>query len=356
MNALANNAISQGSRHSWSIGERRHEIGAADDDPSRAPRVLTSIREFIATAAVTPAQRSLFETALGGVEGYLTPAAEVGGYGPSIELPLAVYAATTGEEEGAVPLAAACALVCLCAKLFDDLADGDRQAYWAERSGAEINLAAATMLCALPPLLLARLDIAPMRRLRLQQILAEGLLRISAGQQTDLALTGKDEVTVAAVEAAVAGKTGERFATYCALAAEMAGVMPQAAALFASFGREIGIARQFLSDCHELLFDQECRDLTHGTRTMPIVTHVSALTRGDRSRFLALLDRARTDRQAHEEARRELCASVALSKVIFKARLHYGRARALIDLLGIRDPGRTRLIHLAGPGSGPATR
>jgi hypothetical protein len=120
----------------------------ATDDLSRAKRVLDWMRKFVAAATVTPEQRSLFETALVGVERYLSPAAEVGGYVPSIELPLAVYAATTGEEDGAVPLAAACALVCLCAKLFDDLADGDLQPHWAERSGAEMNLAAATMLCA----------------------------------------------------------------------------------------------------------------------------------------------------------------------------------------------------------------
>jgi geranylgeranyl pyrophosphate synthase len=355
MSALAD-AISEESRHSWSMEEPGHVVLAVDDDPTRAKRVLNWITEFVATASVTAAQRSLFETALVGIERYLSPATEGGGHVPSIELPLAVYEATTGDEEGAVPLAAACALVCLCAKPFDDLADGDRQAHWAGRSGAEMNLAAATMLCALPPLILAQLDIAPMRRLRMQQILAEGLLRISAGQQTDLALTGEHEVTVAAVQAAVVGKTGERFATYCALAAEMAGVTPQAAALFASFGREIGMARQFLSDCHELLFDRECRDLAQGTRTMLIVTHLSELTGGDRPRFLNLIDRARTELQAREEVRRELCGSIAMCKVIFKARLHYGRARAQIELLGIREPGRTRLFHLAGPGSGPATQ
>jgi geranylgeranyl pyrophosphate synthase len=352
MTALVD-AISRESRHAWPVQERRPAIIVTDNDPSPAERVLSWIRQFVASATVTPEQRALFDTALVGVEHDLS---EVGGYVPSIELPLAVYGATSGEEEAAVPLAAACALVCLCAKLFDDLADGDLPAHWAERSGAEMNLAAATMLCALPPLILAQLEIAPTRRPRMQQILAEGLLRISAGQQADLALTGKREVSVAAVEAAVAGKTGERFATYCALAAEMAGVTSEAAALFASFGREIGIARQLLSDCHELLFDRECRDLMHGTRTMPIVTHVNILRGADRSRFLELLDRAQVDGQAEEEARRELGISIAMSRVIFKARLHYGRARALIDFLGICEPGRSRLFHLAGTGSGPATR
>jgi geranylgeranyl pyrophosphate synthase len=338
----------------WSIHEHRTAPFEMDNDSDRAKRVLHWITEFVAAIAVAPPQRALLETALVGLDRWICGAAAGGGYVPSIELPFAVYAAITGEEDGAVPLAAGCALVCLTAKLFDDLADGDRQTHWVGRSTGEINLAAATILCALPPLILAQLDIAPLRRLRMQQILAEGELRISAGQQADLALTGTREATVAEVEAAATGKTGERFATYCALAAAMAGATPEVAALYAQFGREIGIARQLISDCHELLFDPVCRDLAHGTRTLPIVAHIDLLIGADRSRFLDLLDRARTDPHAQEAARQELRASTAVSRVIFRARLHYGRARALIDRLAVGEPLRSRLLHLAGPGSGDA--
>jgi geranylgeranyl pyrophosphate synthase len=325
------------------------------DHATRRNLVLRSIAELIAEIAVSPQQRALLETAAVGLDRAVRGTAGSRDSIPSIELPLAVYAAITGREDGAVPLAAACALVCLSVGLFDDLADGDRQSHWAGYSAAEINLAAATVLCALPPLILARLDIAPLRRLRMQQILAEGTLRMSAGQQVDLALTGKHEVAVAEVEAAVIGKTGERFATYCRLAAEMGGAAPQAMALYGAFGREIGIARQLISDCHELLIDPECRDLAHGTRTLPIVAHINRLTGTDRSRFLDLLDRARTDRRAEESVRQELRAADEISRVIFKARLHYGRARALVDRVGAREPGREWLLHVASPGSGDAT-
>jgi geranylgeranyl pyrophosphate synthase len=355
MSALVD-AISKGSASSrpWSIHEHPHAVFEADNNPDRAKRVLHWITEFVGTVAVSPPQRALLETALVGLDRWIRGAAAGGGYVPSIELPLAVYTAITGEEDGAEPLAAGCTLVCLTAKLFDDLADGDQQTHWAGRSGAEINLAAATILCALPPLILAQLDIAPLRRLRMQQILAEGELRISAGQQADLALTGTREATVAEVEAAVTGKTGERFATYCALAAAMAGATPEVAALYAQFGREIGIARQLISDCHELLFDPVCRDLVHGTRTMAIVAHIDQLTGADRSRFLDLLDRARTGTGAQQTAQEEMRASTAISRVIFRGRLHYGRARALIDRLAVGEPLRSRLLHLAGPGSGDA--
>jgi hypothetical protein len=150
------------------VDEHRCALFEMENNPGRANRVRHWITQFVGAVAVTPPQRALFETALVGLDRWICGAAAGGGYVPSIELPLAVYRAITGEEDGAVPLAAACALVCLTAKLFDDLADGDQQTHWAERSAGEINLAAATILCALPPLILAQLDIAPLRRLRMQ--------------------------------------------------------------------------------------------------------------------------------------------------------------------------------------------
>lgn len=249
-------------------------------------------------------------------------------------------------------MAAACALTCLGIKLFDDLADGDRLPHWRGRSAAEMSLAAATILTTLPPIALGQLDISPRRRLSMQQILAQGLLRTSAGQQLDLALTGKRTATVAEVEAAVAGKTGERLATYCRLAAEMAGATPEARDLYGRVGCEIGVARQLISDCHELTVDAECRDLAHGARTLPIVAHMNRLTGADRARFLDLLDRAALpDREAETTVRRELYASGEIARTLFKARLHYGRARAIVDHIDAREPGRTRLLRVIDPGS-----
>jgi geranylgeranyl pyrophosphate synthase len=316
------------------------------DDIRGYKRVLRVIAELIAETAASPQQWALLGSVVVGLDRCISAPSQCGDVVPSIDLPLAVHAAITGEEDTAVPLAAACALVCFSIGLFDDLADDDRRGHWARHSVGEINLAAATVLSALPSLILARLDVAPPRRVRLQQILAEGLLRVSAGQQADLALTGAHEVTVGQVEAAVVGKIGERFATYCKLAAEMAAATTEAMSLYEAFGREIGIARQLISDCHDLV----SRDLVHGTRTMPIVAHINRLSESDRQRFLDLLDHSRTDRHAAELVRRELRESGEISRVIFRARLHYGRARAIIDRVDAREPGRARLLCVARPG------
>ena len=191
----------------------------------------------------------------------------------------------------------------------------------------------------------------------MQQILAQGLVRMSAGQQLDLELTGKRTATVAEVEAAVAGKTGERLATYCRLAAETAGATPAVRDLYGRVGREIGVARQLISDCHELTVDAECRDLAHGTRTLPIVAHMNRLTGNDRTRFLDLLDRAALpDREAETAVRRELYESGEIARTLFKARVHYGRARSIVERTDAREPGRTRLLRVIDPGAGYLAR
>jgi geranylgeranyl pyrophosphate synthase len=322
------------------------------DRLARSERVLSWIEDLIEQTTASNEQRALLQTAAVDLQRGISSVAVSGDCIPSIELPLAVHTAITGAQDGPIPLAAACALVCIGAKLFDDVADGDRPSHWRRYSAGEMSLAAATILTALPPIILARLDIEPERRLRMQQILAEGLLRISAGQQADLALTGRRAATVAEVEASVVGKTGERFATYCRLAAEMAGASPEVGTLYGVVGCEIGIARQLISDCHELVIDPECRDLQHGARTRPIVAHMNRLTGAERARFLDLLDLALTDRGAEIAVRQELHASGEIGRTLLWARLRYGRARAIVDRIGALEPGRTRLLRVISPDSG----
>jgi geranylgeranyl pyrophosphate synthase len=172
-------------------------------------------------------------------------------------------------------------------------------------------------------------------------------LRASAGQQEDLRQTGNPDVSVEDVEAAVIGKTGERYAAYCELAAEMAGADARTKALYAGYGRDIGVAVQLLSDCHDLMTDPDARDLAHGTHTLPVVVHLSRIEGAERSRFLGLLDRARKDREARAAVRGELLASGAIRRIVMRAQVCRARARRLADEAGAREPGRGWLMALA---------
>jgi polyprenyl synthetase len=315
------------------------------DRAANHEKVRRWIGDLIAETAVSEQQLALLDAAMSGLAQDMRAAALSGDCIASIDLPLAVHAALTGTVDGAIPLAATCALVCLGVKL---LTDDDPRAREHGYCGDDMSVAASTILTALAPLALARLDVEPQRRLRMQHVLAIGLLRMSAGRQAGMALTGNHAATVAEVEAALADQAGERLATCCRLAVEMAGGGPAQIALYGALGHEIGMARQIISDCHELVSNPECRDLLHGTRMLPTVAHINRLVGGDRTRFLNLLERARSDRQAEIAARRELYVSGAISGSLLRARLHYGRARVIIDRTGAREPGRTRLLQVVG--------
>jgi geranylgeranyl pyrophosphate synthase len=224
-------------------------------------------------------------------------------------------------------LAAACSLVFLGLDILDDVADGDRPPHWGDHGPAAMNLAGATILSTLPPLIVAGLDAPAERRAAMQVELASGLLRMSAGQQIDLVLTGSTAADAARVEASVVGKSGEQIATYCVLAAQLVGLSQQQTEDCAEMGRCFGTTGQLLSDCHELLCDPEMRDLAHGARTLPIVLFLSRLDGNERQRFLTLLDRARFDEAARHQARQQILDSGAVRRVLVKAEIYRNRAR-----------------------------
>lgn len=176
----------------------------------------------------------------------------------------------------------------------------------------------------------------------MQRTLAQGLLRMAAGQHADLAMANGADTTPDAVQAAVAGKTGEEMATAAALAAHFAGA-PAAVAAYARLGRALGTAAQLGSDCRDLFGAMHSKDLASGTRTLPIALHLARLTGGERVAFLALLDAARTDAEAGRRVREALLASGALRRCAFTVELHCQRAYRAIEEAAPLEPARAAL-------------
>ncbi|HUS14627.1 MAG TPA: hypothetical protein VM536_06365, partial [Chloroflexia bacterium] len=83
---------------------------------------------------------------------------------PAVQVPLLVYAALTGAEEPALPVAGACTLVYLGADLFDNLADGELPASWAPWGTGQASLAATMLMAPLLGLALRRLTDVPAER------------------------------------------------------------------------------------------------------------------------------------------------------------------------------------------------
>ena len=306
-----------------------------------ATAVFAHARQWLAATALTPAQRRLLLALWDGFEKQ-DGAAEW----PSHRVPLLVHAAITGTAAPAVPLAIATSLLFLGIDILDDLADGDRPAHWENFSAAEIQLAAATLTSALPQLLIAELSAPPATICRMQQTLARGLLRMSAGQQADLAHTGGNDVSAAAVENSVAAKSGEELAMFAALAAQLAGAEPDTVTAYADFARALGTAAQLSNDCHDLFADPRCRDLAHGARTLPVVLRLEKLTGADRAEFLDRLEAARTQETARESVRRNLRLGGELRHCAVLVEVCLQRARRRLAQAQPTEPAAAQLRAL----------
>lgn len=310
----------------------------------RTEEVLALAAEVVSTRAPTEGLRRLLETALVGLREQARTS-EVPA--PFIHLPLLVYGGVRGETEPALPLAVVTTLLFLGLDILDDLADGDRPEHWGDHRAAEIHLAAATLLCALPQLLLSDLDAAPAVRDRMQRTLAEGLLRMSAGQQQDLARVDAVAVTPDEVRASVEAKSGEELALFAAMAAQLAEAPAEVVERYAAMARALGTAGQLSSDCYELFQDPACRDLVHGARPLPVALHLERVSGEERNSFLRLLDQARqpgnAGEAARESVRKRLREAGDLRRAAFVVEVHVQRALRLLEEAAPQEPARSGL-------------
>ena len=296
--------------------------------------VLLWAEAFAVEHAVTTRQRRLLETAFVGLRREMLDGAAL----PFVHLPLLVYSALRGDHRPAIPLAGVTTLLFLGLDIFDDLADGDGRTHWKGYRAAEVNLAAATLLSSLPQLAIAGLEAPAAHIAAMQRMLASGLLVMSAGQHDDIAMIDCFAVSVDEVEASVARKSGEELATFSGLAAQLAEAAPDIMNAYSRFARALGTASQLASDCYELFNDPVCRDLVHGTRTLPIALHLDRLPAQDKSEFLALLDRAKHDQFAQETVRNRLRASGAMRLCAFSVELYCQRALRALEEAHARGP------------------
>ncbi len=318
-------------------------LGAAYLPAARRAAVLARA-EALVREHVPPHQHRLFETALLGLR---DPALDNPPFQfAAVHLPLLVYAALHGDDEPALPLAAATVLLHLGIDIFDDLADGDLPDHWAGHRPTEINLLAATLLAALPQLALADLAAPPARLVAMQRAVAGGGLRMSAGQLRDLAMASAAIASPDDVEASVVDKSGEELAMFAALAAHLAEAPPALVELYTTLGRVIGTGRQFAEDCYDLFTAPHSRDLAAGTRTLPIALYLERRPGGERDDFLALLDQARADAAAQEAVRQCLREAGILRQSAFIVEVYCQRARRLLEQAAPREPGRVGLLAL----------
>lgn len=314
---------------------------------SHVVQCFHTVAQALSRHARSPAQARIFSHALEGLH------REARTDQPwCMVLPRLVYQAITGQPEAPAALGALTTTLYLGIDLLDDLADDDLSAYWAQYTQAEVQLAATTLVSTVPHLLVAELPMEALHMQRLHVAMADGLLRMSAGQQHDLTVGREVGVTADAVEAAVAAKSGEelamfaRLAALCAVATASGDAAPDCIQHYADFGRALGTAGQLASDCHDLFQADWSRDLANGTKTYPVVHALARAAQADDATLLQCLTFARTDHAAQARARQQVRQTGALRMTAFLVELYCTRAREALRLAAPNAPGASGLENL----------
>jgi geranylgeranyl diphosphate synthase type I len=298
------------------------------DTTPEAAAFADAIR-FVRKHAAGDAQARLLEAALAG-RPERDPGVGEAGYRRFVRIPLAVAAAVCGDGARARPLTAALALLHTGLDTLDDLMDGDLRPWWEEYRASEVLLAGATLVSALPQLLIAELDAPPETIARMQGALAEAGMVISAGQQRDIAGAGRDDLSVEDVEASVAAKSGAVHGLAAKLAAQLAGAGDGIAACYEQMGRAIGTAAQIVSDCYDIFVAPDSRDLRQGARTLPVVLALTAMTDDERTVFRSLLREAEADAGARNAVRQRLLEAGAVRRAATIIDIYCRRAYAAL--------------------------
>jgi geranylgeranyl diphosphate synthase type I len=290
-------------------------------------RVFALLDELILALPVRPGHRQLLQIHLGvGKE-----RAEAWPEMSSIQVPLLVHAAITGDERPALPVAGACTLLYLGADLFDSILDHELPPSWHDHDASEASLAATT----------------PLARLwKLAHLFANAGLTMGAGQYEDLLLPSLKNVSIEDTRAMAEHKSGAEYALFATAGAALATEDPSTTEAYAAFGSCFGVAQQLINDAQDIWGDKGDSDLLNGKRTLPIVHALSTLRGEQRERLQKLLAAARESTQHHEEVRALLTAAGSLRYTALIVWLNQQQARSHLASASPREPAGRELYTL----------
>jgi geranylgeranyl diphosphate synthase type I len=323
-----------------------------------APSCLAVARDAVApllrqaTATLHPDNRLVAEYQLGwrDVEG--GPAE--GGGGKALRPTLCVLSARAagGGAEAALPAAAAVELVHTYSLLHDDVMDRDRTRRHRPTSWVAFGDARAILAGdALVALALRLLFEAPSPR---RYAAARGLCGVVEdlirGQAADLALEGRDDVTLAECLAMVRAKTASLISYAVSSGALLAEGDATLVDALAGYGRHLGMAFQAVDDLLGIWGSSEVtgkpagNDLLRGKRSLPVVL---GLTGPAGRRLAGLLARVPADPDAAGAAQELLEGSGAREATRELALDELQRALEALETAAIPPEVRTELEELA---------
>lgn len=253
----------------------------------------------------------------------------------AIQMPLLVHEAITGDEKAALPVAAACTLFFLGADLYDSILDHELPPYWSTRDSAEVNLAANTLLAALPQLSIALLreeGTPPAKLWALAYLFADTLLELNAGQHEDVLFPNMETVSLEDSRVMAERKSGSAGVLLAKAGAVLATEDPRTIEAYAAFGSCFGTAKQLIDDVWDIWGEDPSRDLLNGKRTLPIVHALSTLQGEQRKQLQKLLAAARESSKHHDEVRALLAAAGSVHYTTLIVWLYQQQAQNHLDV------------------------
>ena len=340
----------------WQTRPRFSEVASVENPSRRANTdkgrarervrsVFAFLDELILTLPIRPGHRQLLQIHLEvGRE-----RAEVWPEMSSIQLPLLVHAAISGDERPALPVAGACTLFYLGADLFDSILDHELPPPWHFRDRSEASLAAITLLGALPQLSIASLQVGgtpPERLWTLAQRFVDAGLTMGAGQYEDLLFPNLHNVSLEDSRAMAERKSGAEYALFATAGAALATEDTSRIEAYAAFGSCFGIAQQLINDAQDIWGENGGQDLSNGKRTFPIVHALSTLRGDERKRLQVLLAAARESTEYHDGVRDLLVAAGSPRYTALMVWLYQQQARAHLASASPREPAGRELSTL----------
>src|SRR5215211_872761 len=334
------------------VGNVESKIASIDKERrrERGKRVFALLDELVLALPVRPGYRKLLQTHLGVGKDLAQKWPEMS----SIQLPLLVHAAITGDEMPALPVAGACTLLYLGADLFDSIVDHELPPSWRTRDSSQASLAATTFLGALPELSIARLQEkgTPSAKLwTLARLFADAGLTMGAGQYEDLLFPSLQNVSIEDSRAMAEHKSGAEYALFATAGATLATEDPSTIEAYASFGSCFGIAQQFINDAQDIWGHKRGRDFSNGKCTLPVVHALSTLRGETRERLQKLLAAARESTEHHDGVRKLLAEAGSLRYTALIVWLYQQQARSHLASVSPREPAARELYGLLGQAS-----
>jgi geranylgeranyl diphosphate synthase, type I len=287
--------------------------------------VFSFLDELIDELSVPASHKELLQEPLNLVREYAKTSPEMS----TVQMPLLVHAAIAGDEKPAIPVAAACTILCLGVDLLDSVIDHELPPPWHVRDSAEINLTVNTLVGALPQLSIARLreGTPPARLWALARLLADTILTINAGQHEDLLFSNSGSVSLKDSRLMAERKTGSATAMLARAGAILATEDPVRMQAYAAFGSYYGIAKQLINDAWGIWGEGASQDLFNGRRTLPVVHALSALRGERREQLQRLLALSRESAEHHDEVRSLLATAGSARYAALIVWLYQQRAR-----------------------------